>query len=354
MIYDTDMTAIDIAALCAPLGDTAPCGDNLEYDPLFLALDEAARGKPEVQYGSTITPATPPDWQAVRALALQLMERSRDLRLAVALTRAQLGLGGLPGLAAGLALLTALLEQYWDEVHPQLDPDDDYDPMLRVNVLAALCQQDELLRELREAPLVQVRGLGSFSLRDIELAASDAAPLPGQQKISMAVIDAAFAEAEQAALAATFASLQAAAESTREIEQRLTDKVGAASALDLAPLSTLLRRAGAALQPHLRDAGVDPRQPADDAPSTPGAPAAGQGSAAPRGDQINSRADVTRTLEKLCAYYAAHEPSSPVPLLLQRASKLVDMGFADLMRELAPEGLAQLAQVSGISHGNEE
>jgi type VI secretion system protein ImpA len=354
MIDDTDKTAIDIAALCAPLSDAAPCGENLEYDPLFLALDEAARGKPEVQYGSTITPATPPDWQAVRALALQLMERGRDLRLAVALTRAQLGLGGVPGLAAGLALLTALLEQYWEQVHPQLDPDDGDDPMLRVNVLAALCQQDQLLREVREAPLVQVRGLGSFSLRDIELAASDAAPLPGQQKISMAVIDAAFAEAGQAALGVTFASLNAAAKSARTIEQHLMDKVGAASALDLTPLATLLRRAAAALQPHLRDTGAEPLRAADDAPSAPGAPMAGQAGTPARDDRIDSRADVTRTLEKLCAYYAAHEPSSPVPLLLRRARKLVDMGFAELMRELAPEGLPQLAQVSGVSDGNDE
>ena len=43
-----------------------------------------------------------------------------------------------------------------------------------------------------------------------------------------------------------------------------------------------------------------------------------------------------------------------MPLLLRRASKLVDMGYADLMRELAPDGLAQLAQVSGIGDRNEE
>ncbi len=55
-------------------------------------------------------------------------------------------------------------------------------------------------------------------------------------------------------------------------------------------------------------------------------------------------------LDKLCAYYAQHEPSSPVPLLLQRAARLVDKSFTELLQDLAPEGLGQLAQISGVRH----
>jgi type VI secretion system protein ImpA len=351
MTDKTDISRIDIEALLAPLSEAAPCGDNLEYDPLFLSLEEALEGKPEVQYGSTITPATPPDWQAARELALRLMERSRDLRLAVALARAQLGMDGVRGLADSLALLSGLLAGHWDGVHPQLDADDGNDPMLRVNVLAALCQRDGLLRELRETPLVRVRALGSFSLRDIELATGDAEPPPGQQKVAPAVIDAAFAEADQAALAALTEALDAAAASTESIERILTEKVGVGSALDLAPLAALLRRAGDTVRPHLR--GVDEAQ-AEQAADDAGAGRVGAGGAngnasapVPR-DEIASRADVTRMLDKLCAYYAAQEPSSPVPLLLQRARKLVDKSFTELLQDLAPDGLGQLAQVSGV------
>jgi type VI secretion system protein ImpA len=354
MTDKTDIARIDIAVLLAPLSEAAPCGDNLEYDPLFLSLEEAVQGKPEVQYGNTITPATPPDWQAVRGLALQLMERSRDLRLAVALARALLGLDGVPGLADGLALLAGLLTEHWDGVHPQLDADDGNDPMLRVNVLAALCQQAGLLRELRETPLVRVRALGSFSLRDIELSSGDGDAPAGQQKVAPAVIEATFAEADQAALAATVAALDAAAASAHGIEQLLTDKVGVGSALDLAPLVTLLRRAADTVRPHLRGAGAAELSQAADGGGGPqgqgGAAGMASGAAfaaAPR-DEIASRADVTRMLDKLCAYYAAHEPSSPVPLLLQRARKLVDKSFTELLQDLAPDGLGQLAQVSGV------
>lgn len=342
----SDTPPIDIAALCAPLDEAAPCGENLEYDPLFLALEEAASGKPEVQYGSTITPATPPDWQQVRRLALELMERSRDLRLAVALTRALLGLHGARGLADGLGLLAELLARHWDGVHPQLDADDDHDPTARVNVLAALCQPGGLLRDLRQAPLARVRALGSVSLRDIELAAGDGEAAPGQEKISAAVIDAVFAETDHAELAATAAALDAAVTDTHRIEQLLTGHVGVGGALDLAPLAGLLRRAGDVLRPHLD--GAAPAQ-ADGDSAGDGGPA-GQGAGRPpaREGAITSRADVTRVLDTLCAWYATHEPSSPVPLLLQRARKLVDMSFVELLQDLAPDGLGQLAQVSGV------
>lgn len=249
------ITPFDVATLSTALSETAPCGDNLEYDPQFLAAEEAARGTPEVQYGSTITPATPADWQAVRAQVLELMARSRDLRLAMLLTRAQLSLEGMAGLASGLTLLSALIEQHWEHVHPQLDADDNNDPTLRMNVLAALCDGGGLLRDVRETPLARVRAVGSVSLRDIDLANADSgAEEDGQQRNAVAMLEAVFAAAEQCDLVATAAALQAAIVSTQEIEQRLTQLAGVGHALDLSPLLSLLRRAAAVVGAHVHAA----------------------------------------------------------------------------------------------------
>jgi len=73
------MPDLDIESLLAPLPGDGPCGANLEYDPAFQALQEAAAGKPERQYGGTIIPAEPPEWPAVREQALALAARTRDL-----------------------------------------------------------------------------------------------------------------------------------------------------------------------------------------------------------------------------------------------------------------------------------
>ena len=66
-------------------------------------------------------------------------------------------------------------------------------------------------------------------------------------------------------------------------------------------------------------------------------------------NQLATRADVIAALDRLCDYYARHEPSSPVPLLLHRARGLVDKSFVDLLKDLAPEGLAQLTSVVGAA-----
>ena len=74
-------------------------------------------------------------------------------------------------------------------------------------------------------------------------------------------------------------------------------------------------------------------------------PAGGSGSG-----EIRSREDVVRALERISGYYAKHEPSSPIPLLVDRCKRLVMMGFLDIIRELAPDGVGQIETLSGQKH----
>ncbi|MGC4088543.1 MAG: hypothetical protein QM756_11735 [Polyangiaceae bacterium] len=68
--------------------------------------------------------------------------------------------------------------------------------------------------------------------------------------------------------------------------------------------------------------------------------------AAPPGE-VNSRDDVLKALDRICAYYTRFEPSSPLPFLLQRCKKMVPMSFADILKEIAPNGVAQFETVVG-------
>ena len=335
-----DLQSTSLADLAAPLDALLPCGENLEYDPQFLALEAALNGKPEVQYGTTITPATGPDWKSARELALGLMGRTRDLRIAVSLARALLGQDGAPGLAAGLSLLAALLATQWEQLHPQLDADDGNDPTLRLNTLAALVEAGGMLRQVRDLPLVEVRAIGAFSLRDIEAGEHDGAG--GASGVAPATILAAFGAAPQDQLAATCAALDTAYASVQAIEATLARHLATGAGIDLTPLAVLLSRAAGQVRPHLIVTTVmaDPQGQAEAAD--------GGGMPARREGEIADRADVVRLLDRLCAWYARAEPSSPVPLLLQRARGLVDMNFVELLEELAPDGLKQLTQISGI------
>ncbi|MGY2229120.1 type VI secretion system protein TssA [Pseudomonas tolaasii] len=343
----TEAQTLDFTALAQPLGEADACGQNLEYDPQFLELEEEALGKPEVQYGDTITQAVEPNWKRVMVLAQPLLERSRDLRLAIWLTRAQLNLNGIAGLAAGLELVQALLEHCWDGLHPQLDPDDDNDPLLRINILAFLCEPAGVLRDVLDAPLVSARNLGAVTLRQFELASGEQS---GEgENVSLAMIEGAFIEADPLELAATDAALTRALDLSVRIEQLLTEKVGVGRAIDLSGLATVLRRAGDVIRRRLPgEAPVDVAAVA--APiATAAAVAAPQ---ALRGE-INSREDARQTIDRLCTYFQTFEPASPVPILLQRAKKLIDKNFMELLQDLAPDGLAQLALVSGIRNSDD-
>jgi type VI secretion system protein ImpA len=45
-------------------------------------------------------------------------------------------------------------------------------------------------------------------------------------------------------------------------------------------------------------------------------------------------------LGAICDYYRSCEPASPIPLLLERAQRLVDKDFMSIISDLAPNALA--------------
>lgn len=356
------MSMVDIDALLQEVSSDEPCGPNLEYDPEFLELEQALQGKPEVQYGDTITPAVPPEWKTVKRLATGLLERSRDLRVVMALARAGLALNGMDGLAESLALARRLLEERWDSVHPQLDPDDDMDPMLRINSLAMLTDSG-FLREVKDAPLLMLPGLGPLSMRLLELASGEIPTPEGEAKIELHSIEAAAMDADGEKMAAALDAASRAFEAATEVELTLVRQVGSSQALNIDGLTRMLRRgrdflaeqqanAGGAASAQEQDAGEEDDggtdEEGDAGGDAQGAPArrAARGPAAISGE-ITSRADVIRMLDKINKYYQQYEPSSPVPLLLERAKRLVPKNFFEIMEDLAPDGMTQLLVVSG-------
>jgi type VI secretion system protein ImpA len=343
------MTDLDVAALLTEVTSESPGGEDVEYDREFLELEQAINGKPEVQYGETVVASTPPDWKIAGALALSLMSRSRDIRVAVYLTRARLMRDGIEGLADGLALLEGLIEQRWACLYPQLDHDDGDDPTERVSALAALVEQTGMLLALRDAPLVQSRTHREFSLRDIQYASGTLTPPAGVEVVGLVSMENALAEGRDRALS-TLAALEAAHRSTASIETLLTGHVGVAHAIDLSPLSELLQQAADFLRERLRDSATqstDARGQTDlDTTAVASGIAPTAVSFAMQGE-VSSRQDVIKVIDKVCAYYQRHEPSSPVPMLLNRARRLVDKNFMEILQDLAPDGLGQARQIGG-------
>jgi type VI secretion system protein ImpA len=343
------MSIIDIESLLAVISEAQPAGEDLEYDADFLALTEAASGTPERRMGGSVVAAQEPDWRRVLELGNRLLQRSKDLRIAVLLTRALLQLNGLPGLHAGFGLMQGLITRFWDGLYPELDAGDNNDPTARMNVLTQLTDRDTLLTQLRVAPLIRSRVFGPISWRDIDVAEGRTQALAGAQPRDAAAIEGAFQECDLAELAAATATAEGARDTLRALIQDLNQRVEPTQTPDLTPLTELLSQIHGTLQTHLttrQPAGV--AAPADTSTDSPAATsAAGPAAAAP--GQIGNREDVVRTLDRICDYYSRYEPSSPVPLLLKRARRLATGSFVDIMRDLAPDALPQIENVCGIS-----
>ena len=54
-----------------------------------------------------------------------------------------------------------------------------------------------------------------------------------------------------------------------------------------------------------------------------------------------------KTLDKLCEYFDRNEPSSPVPILLRRAKRLINKSFMDIVRDMASNGVSQVELLRG-------
>lgn len=351
------MPTIDIDALLLEVEPAAPCGPNLEYDPAFLALEQAVAGKPEVQYGNTITPAVPPEWKAVRLMAIELLQRSRDLRVAMPLLHASLCLEGITGLANAIKLIERLLDERWASVHPQLDPEDGMDTTSRINSLAQLTDSNSILKDLKETVFVMLPGLGPLSLRTLEIANGELPPAAGEEKLATSSIEAALSDVDTARVLEAAAAMSSAFDSVAQIEATLVREVGAVQALNLDHFRRALKRgrdflaADLAKRPDaLPEAEPEPEGAAvgaDGQPSATAGTAAAAAAAPAISGEITNRSDVLRVLDKLLKYYQQYEPSSPVPLFLGRAKKLVPKTFMEIMEELAPDGMAQLLLIKG-------
>ncbi|MFO7179937.1 MAG: type VI secretion system protein TssA [Pseudomonadota bacterium] len=332
--------ALDLAKLLEPISPDQPAGPNLEYDSAFAELERTAQGKPEQQIGNVVVPAEPPEWGAVFNQARTLLTRTKDLRVAVHLAQAAAHREGLPGLAEGLHFIRLLLEQHWDVVHPQLDPEDDNDPTMRVTALAALAAPP-LLFSMRSAPLLSSRSLGPVSLRDLTGEGGSNAGL------DTARIEAAFAETPMETLQAVLAGTRNAAEDIAKIEAVFDARAGVRGP-ELSGLLQLFRSARQALESRLEARTAIAAEMAAEAAVGADGPATTAAAAAPRrSGEILSREDVVRVLDQVIRYYERNEPSSPIPLLLERCKRLVPMSFPEILKELTPDGLKQLDLVAG-------
>jgi type VI secretion system protein ImpA len=328
---------VEASNLVTPISAESPCGVDLdESEPMLLPAFDAYR-----LFGQMAPwpKDQQPDWREIRDRSLEALTKSRDLRLLAHLGAAVLRTDGLDSFAETLTAAASWLNQWWDEAYPRIDDD----AILRRNALNGLADRIAVVDGLRRAPLLEHRQLGTYCIRDIEIAQGHLAPGADEPARDAAQLDALLAAVELDSLQSVAARVRQAAESFRAIEATMRDRGGseAAPAFD-APLALLARTQA------LLDAQLTARAPVGAADAAGAESAAGSGGPARVPGAIGTRAEAVRALDAVAAFFRSSEPSSPVPLFIERAKRLVGKDFLTVLEDMVPDSVPQAKSVGGI------
>jgi type VI secretion system protein ImpA len=347
------VSAFDIESLLHEVKPDARCGDDLSHSGEFLELETLVQPKPPGAIQTAEPPAlVEPNWMEVRQRAWTLLQKSRDLQVALYFSLALFTTEGIVGLRDGLYLIQELLERFWEDLHPRLDPEDDNDPTQRINILLPLSSEPpdpwdpvRFRSRLLRHPLCSSPGVGGFSLRDIQISRGEIAVVEsGREAPKPAVIQAAFRGMPAEKLQNTLRAAREAKDCLDGICGVFQRQTRDGSGPELGGLGGDLERICRVLGDatgadpgagHAGPAGVRSASTEKEPVSTTG--------------EIRSRDDALAAIERACRYFENQEPSSPVPLLLRRAQRLAPKTFLEIIADVCPSAIDQVTVVSGSS-----
>lgn len=340
--------AVQEQALLEPISADQPCGENLEDSPLLAGFDAfrlfgqsrppEAPPDPDDTEKERGKEKPPPDWGAIKSTAAETLARSKDLRVLTHLGAALLRTDGLPAFCETLTVAARWLETYWDGVFPPIDED----AIARRNALNCFADPMAVVDRVWRTPLVASRQHGRFSLRDLDLASGFANPAASEARPDQGPIDAAFAEMPLEELAALEKSVSEAIAALNSIDAKMRSEGGPDVVPDFDPLTAHFVRMHRALRGYLAARGAAGADGAVEG-AVGGGAVGGYG-----GGPVRSRDDAIRALDAVADFFRRNEPSSPIPLFLDRAKRLVSKDFLEVLADIAPEALSVARAAGGL------
>jgi type VI secretion system protein ImpA len=330
-----------------PISDNTPCGENLDYDPDFIMLQSRLQPKLGVEYGDFFEAAEPINWTETERECLNLLHKSKDIRLIIILIRCRLRKVGLPALAEGIEALNALLCTWPDDLYPQLMDEGEFTPILRANALAELEDTNGLLADLRNQPLPKASGL-QVTVKEFEKAHQ----VPREEGALSDTTIAALIHEWHISAREGILPLTKAHHFILEIKKTLSETLTheAPEFGELVNILALFSYEFGDVPLGVTDVEAAPLpEPVITATAevftTDGniASPIATVSATPKVQRgIGNRADALQRLQEVRSWFAMTEPSSPLIQVLKYAEDSIGKNFADLLKMYPPEIVAIL------------
>ena len=335
-----ELTEAVVPELLSRISEATPCGENLEYDTEYAVLQARLEPKTDVQYGKFSSKPEAPEWAEVERDARRLLLKSKDISILVWFTRARCRMAGARGLLEGLSTLQAVLLSYPEQVHPQLVLDGVIDPAVRANALAALCDPEGLLGDVRD---VVVTGHTAFrlSVRDVERALAfpraPYAPDPDVVKRQLADL--------HGKRDASLLALLACGDYVQSIDQwsraSLQD-----DAPDLEPLIRLLASLASFAEPEKRatkmhaeamEQGESHLMVAEGFTQIESHVLTTMATPMLHQNVMEEREHIRALLRQVRQWIEHHEPSSPVTILIKQADRMWGKRFSEIATMIPPD-----------------
>ncbi len=358
---------IDLETLSRPFGDEAPSGSDPRADSsgqsLYYRVKDARSASRAAERANVDAGALPPEsWAIVQQSGLDLLaEQAKDLEIAAWTTEALTRLEGFAGLRDGLQLLAALVDGFWETVHPLPDEEDGNEG--RLTAIAALSgagAAGTLAQTLRTLPLVGLARTASIwnydqamELEKITDPARKAARI-SSGSMSLEQFRESLNETPGRDLYDLLKTIEDALTALAALGTSL-DKAAGYDAPSFTPLRELLehiagsiRHFGAekiAAQEKAQQGKATAAASAEAAASAPaassgtalvaGVPMAAHGIAAPRTNGFANREEALEAVLQLAEYFQRTEPQAPISYTLIEAVRRARMSLPELLEELS-------------------
>lgn len=363
-------SVIDLDTLAQPISDDAPSGSDPRADSssqsLYYRVKDARGSARAAERANVDADAPPPEsWQTVQQSGLDLLGgQAKDLEIAAWTTEALVRLEGFAGLRDGLRMLTALVDGFWETVHPLPDEEDGNEGRLTaVAALSGAGAAGTLAQTLRTLPIVGFsypRSIWNYDQAvelekivdperrtariaggavTLEAFRESLAETPGRDLYDKLTT----IEEALAALAALGTALDNAAgydapsfTPLRELLEHISSSIRHFGAEKIAAQEKAQEKAVAAAAPAPTASAAT--SPSDDGWSAPAASVSygsAAGTPAPRTGGFANREEALQAVLQLADYFRVTEPQAPLSYTLIEAVRRARMSLPELLEELS-------------------
>jgi type VI secretion system protein ImpA len=361
---------IDLDRLLAPISEELPAGDDIRKDSsptsayqTIKSARSSARAAERKSVHDGDTQEADQYWRQVLELAPDILAtQSKDLEIASWYTEALLRRYGFQGLRDAFQLLHALVENFWDGLHPMPDEDGLETRIAPLSGLNGEGAEGVLIAPIRKVPITEGQPPGPFSYwqyqqaLEIEKISDEETRLSKRDKLGFDLedIERAVNESSDEFFLNQRDDMDQCLEYFRKCSQVLDNHCGIHEAPPTRNILDILEECLGAIKHIGKDKYATLDEPAEDAAAQDEASDAPASDTTPvkSGPQkaIMDRENAFRQLKEISDFFRKTEPHSPISYVLQKAVKWGNMSLDQLVMELIPDSSsrAHFSELTGV------